>query len=148
MRCYQANVIGEEILDYDLPVGGDPEQIGESGVIALYGGYDGATVLVGAINEEDAVEQIEKAFAPDMVTIDDLQTLSDEQAGLDEIAHVCSGFRRPKTVAQMRQAVWMALELATEDDADFRMTRERSETDKIWVHVDGKSFLVSVEDVS
>jgi hypothetical protein len=148
MRCYQANVIGEEILDYDLPVGGDPEQIGESGVIALYGGYDGATVLVGAINEEDAVEQIEKAFAPDIVTIDDLQNLWDEKAGLEQIEHVCSGFTRPRTVQQMRQTVWNALELRTEDVVDFRMSTEPSEPDKLWVHVGSKVFLISVEDAS
>lgn len=87
-RAYTANVIGEEILDYDLPVGCVPERLGETGIVVLHGGYEGATVVLAAKSDDEAVAEIEKAFAPDTVTVDDLDYTVDEGETLALIARV------------------------------------------------------------
>lgn len=81
LTAFVANVVGDGIVDAELPVGSRPIRLGDAPdtLLVLYGSPDvGATVALAAADELDA-ERVIVAVLGDAHAIDDLQESVDQR---------------------------------------------------------------------
>lgn len=105
MSLYQANVIGDGLIDEERPVGSPPLIVGDEGLVVLYGDTEGVTIIVAATDEDEAERRIiatwgDGAYIDELVpsvplsgTIGSIHLRT--KAGFENIAHAFTNCRDP-----------------------------------------------------
>lgn len=98
-RLYQANVIGDGLIDEERPVGSPPLIVGDEGLVVINGDREGVTIIVAATDADEAERRIiatwgDSAFIDELVPLVGSIALRTEM-GFKNIAHAFTACRDP-----------------------------------------------------